>query len=519
MLKHLGIFAIFAVCLFALAMGGCDEPMQKMLPPATETATVPPVLIYTGDTWWITQEAARAEAETTRNLLRSAGISAKITEDEDSVREWMLQTAADNRVNVLILYGILPPSIYPEGNTQPDGSVAEQWIETSDGNTLLNHADYFGFNYFANGEEALQNLMDIPGISIPRIDYRHLPMDVTATGAALTPSLVNFGSDRPLPLSQLQGGWVAEKVLASHTSVDGEVWADPVVVRDGNRGRIALLHQTQDQDNPKGEVAAELIINYLLAEFAEGEVPEEVEKIGVEVWEASADPSLMLYFSFDELNGTQAIDHSQHQNHGTLVGNPVLVEGKFGKALEFNGESDYVEVPHDDSLTVDQNVTVMAWIHTPRHHGPKGMLWQGIIAKGNDPRSYSFYTEDGGALHLSVNNFFGRDSEAKVALNEWQHVVAQVDNGVHRYWINGKNAGVHRFTSDDETIDSEGQTSLPGTTDRASVRVGNTHDVSPLPDRHFLGRIDEVRVWNRALSEAEILEQMNMGSSGTAANP
>lgn len=508
MLKYLGIFAILAVCLFALALVGCDEPMQKMLPPVTEnptdSVTVPPVLIYTGDTWWITSEAAKAEAETTRNLLRSAGISAKITEDEDSVREWMLQTAADSRVNVLILYGFLPPAIYPDGNTQPDGSVAEQWIETSDGNTLLNHADYFGFNFkrFENREGALQNLMDIPGIRIPLIDYRHLPMDVTATGAALTPSLVDFGSDRPLPLSQLQGGWVAEKVLASHTSVDGEVWADPVIVRDGNRGRIALLHQTQNQDNPKGEVAAELIINYLLAEFA-----------------ASADPSLMLYFSFDELNGTQAIDHSQHQNHGTLVGNPVLVEGKFGKALEFNGESDYVEVPHDDSLTVDQNVTVMAWIHTPRHHGPKGQLWQGIIAKGNNPRSYSFYTEDGGALSLSVNDFLGSESEVKVALNEWQHVVAQVDNGVHRYWINGKNAGVHRFTRDDETIDSEEQTSLPGTADRASVRIGNTHDVIPLPDRHFLGRIDEVRVWNRALSETEIVEQMNMGASGTAANP
>ena len=236
-----------------------------------------------------------------------------------------------------------------------------------------------------------------------------------------------------------------------------------------------------------------------------------------DVTRAQPDASLMLYFSFDELNGNQTIDHSQYGNHGTLVGNPKLVAGKFGNALEFNGESDYVEVPHDDSLTVAQSVTVMAWIHTPRHHGPKGMLWQGIIAKGNNPRSYSFYTEYGGALHLSVNDFFGSDSEVKVALNEWQHVVAQVDNGVHRYWINGKNAGFRRFTRDDETIDSEGQTSLPGTADRASVRIGNTHDVFPLPDRHFLGRIDEVRVWNRALSESEILEQMRMGSGEIAA--
>ena len=137
-----------------------------------------------------------------------------------------------------------------------------------------------------------------------------------------------------------------------------------------------------------------------------------------DVTRAQPDASLMLYFSFDELNGNQTIDHSQHGNHGTLVGNPKLVAGKFGNALEFNGESDYVEVPHDDSLTVAQDVTVMAWIHTPRHHGPKGMLWQGIIAKGNSPRSYSFYTEHGGALHLSVNDFFGSDSEVKVALNE-----------------------------------------------------------------------------------------------------
>ena len=317
MFKHLGTFGVLAVCLFAIVivMGGCDNRMKQMLPSAPEIATEddgpphtdegapgeytdegapgeytdegapgedgedsvsvtgPKVLIYTGDTSWITSQAARDAAEVTRNLLLAAGISTGTTGDEAWVKRWMQRTASDSRVNVLILYGILPPSIYPNGNTQPDGSVAERWIETSDGNTLLNHADYFGFNRFANREGALQNLMDTPGLRIPLIDYRHLPMDVTATGVALTPSLVDFGSDRPLPLSQLQGGWVAEKVLASHTSVDGEVWADPVVVRDGNRGRIALLHQTQWQDNPKGEVAAELIINYLLSDTGTGPPP------------------------------------------------------------------------------------------------------------------------------------------------------------------------------------------------------------------------------------------------------
>ena len=215
------------------------------------------------------------------------------------------------------------------------------------------------------------------------------------------------------------------------------------------------------------------------------------------------DPSLVLYMSFDEHNGNPATDHSQYQNHGTLVGTPQLVNGKFGKALQFNGESDWVEVPHADSLTVDTAVTVMAWIHTPRHHGPGGAQWQGILGKGNSPRSYSFYTTADGHLHFSVDAFIGTASNEKVALNEWQHVVAQMDAaGWHRYWINGKNVGNIQVNA-----------SLPGQTDTSSVLIGNTHDILPIsaPNRHFLGLIDEVRIYNRALSEAEIIERMNRG--------
>ena len=85
---------------------------------------------------------------------------------------------------------------------------------------------------------------------------------------------------------------------------------------------------------------------------------------------SDTDPSLILYFSFDALKGNLTIDHSQYQNHGTLVGNPQLVAGKFGSALKFNGQSDWIEVPHDDTLNVNDGFTIMAWIHTPRHHGP-----------------------------------------------------------------------------------------------------------------------------------------------------
>ena len=206
-----------------------------------------------------------------------------------------------------------------------------------------------------------------------------------------------------------------------------------------------------------------------------------------------SDDSLILYFSFDELDGNTVIDHSQHGNNGTIAGAPELVAGKFGNALKLNGQSDWVEVPHADILTVDESVTVMAWINAERHQGPNNERWQGIVAKSNNPRSYSFYTEfPSECLHLSVGG--GSVCDKKVALNEWVHVVAQVDRGsTHKYWVNGEAAG-----------EFDGKNNPPGKADTADLLVGKTHE----SNREFLGLIDEVRIWNRALSEEEVLSEM-----------
>ena len=212
-----------------------------------------------------------------------------------------------------------------------------------------------------------------------------------------------------------------------------------------------------------------------------------------------ADDSLILFFSFDELDGDTVPDLSQYENNGTLAGSPELAAGKFGNALKLNGQTDWVEVPHADILTVDANVTVMAWINAERHMGPNEQRWQGILSKGNSPRSYSFYTESPSeCLHLSAGGS-GSVCTGKIPLNEWTHVVAQVEDGVHRYWLNGEHAG-----------EFDGKNPLPGAADTSSVFVGKT----PENNREFLGLIDEVRIWNRALSMEEVRAEMN-----TAATP
>ena len=166
-------------------------------------------------------------------------------------------------MDVLVLYGDVPDTIYPPGNARPDGSLAETWLETTDGDMILNHADwiFWGGGEAKNREAGLQNIMDIPGITMWG---DNTPMRVTVSGRAITPTLKNFQSDRPFPLDQLRGNWFAELVLASNTGDGDATRADPVVVRDGDLGRIAIVYQTFEQDDPKAEVAAEIIINYLM---------------------------------------------------------------------------------------------------------------------------------------------------------------------------------------------------------------------------------------------------------------
>ena len=251
---------------------------------------IPDVLIYTFRSFWITLDNVRMAADTTKRLLESEGIEVRITDDDRYLRDWMLQTTSDGSVNVLIVYGVIPSTVYPQGNSQPDGSIAENWIETTDGDTILNHADYIAYNsdrdvtedvaegtivvteaVGSNADGGLQNLMDNPHIRLGRDatgQWIRVNMIVTSDGTNLTPSLFNFESDRPIILNQLQGDWFAEKVFASDTGDAQATYADPVIVRDGNRGRLAIVHNTAsvEQGLLDGEVAAEIIYNYLLAE-------------------------------------------------------------------------------------------------------------------------------------------------------------------------------------------------------------------------------------------------------------
>ena len=86
---------------------------------------------------------------------------------------------------------------------------------------------------------------------------------------------------------------------------------------------------------------------------------------------------------FEEGGGDVAVDSSDAGNDGTIVGPKKWQDGKFGKALEFNGNDVYVEVQANDSIILEE-LTIVAWANLKPS---KGARWQSIIMRGQNPRN------------------------------------------------------------------------------------------------------------------------------------
>ena len=230
--------------------------------PLTPVFAAGEVAIYTGITQWIGKAAADEQAEICVGMLEDADITVTWYDSDGQagdLADWMESVTGDDGLDICVLYGDFPPEIYPEGNSQTDGSIAETFIETTDGDVFINHADYMFWGLQGrNREGGLQNMMDIDGIVMWDDDT---PMKVTAEGSAISPTLTDYASDRPFHTDQLDGDWEIEVSLAQN---DDGTRADPIIVRDGNLGRLIPAIQTANGDEPKGAIAAE-IITYLMS--------------------------------------------------------------------------------------------------------------------------------------------------------------------------------------------------------------------------------------------------------------
>jgi hypothetical protein len=238
----------------------------------------------------------------------------------------------------------------------------------------------------------------------------------------------------------------------------------------------------------------------LTAVFGEVAVPVEHAK-RIVILDDAALPSqlkrgLVLHYSFDKASGTVE-DRSGNENRGVVNGARHTREGKFGGAFEFDGRNDYINAGRKPSLDITRDLTISAWFKNRRK--TFGDPQQTIVGKddGSDDvgRSYMLSWHGGSIVSLAYGKGRGRGyhilkSPRGISFDEWHHVVAIHQTGKgNRIYVDGKLVAEDR----------EGTALLA--TPNTDLLVGDT---KAWEQWFFFGAIDELRIYNRALSDAEI---------------
>jgi hypothetical protein len=200
---------------------------------------------------------------------------------------------------------------------------------------------------------------------------------------------------------------------------------------------------------------------------------------------------LVAYYNFDELAGTMAGDTSGNANHGTVQGGASWTTGRVGGGLLFAGSGQRVLVPHSASLNLTTQISISAWVTASSL--PQ---WAGIIMKSSDGNWNDGY----GLYHQNVaptlcgyanNYFFTSACGAFTAGAAFHHVVLTYDAVNMIFYVDGVSVGVLPTST------------AIGTTTAALV-IGQSAG-----GFGWDGKVDEVRIFNRALSLGEVQQLFN----------
>ncbi|HEX8523847.1 MAG TPA: Ig-like domain-containing protein [Tepidisphaeraceae bacterium] len=205
----------------------------------------------------------------------------------------------------------------------------------------------------------------------------------------------------------------------------------------------------------------------------------------------SAPANLVAAWGFNEASGASVIDASGHNLTGTIT-NATRVAGKFGSALSFNGTSSWVTVSSNALLDLTNGMTLEAWVYPTA-----GGDWRTVIMKQRPGGlAYGMYAYGGAGMPpAGYINKAGTDYSAGggsvLPLNTWSHLATTFDGSAIRLYVNGTLVGSTAVTG-------------PITTSSDVLRIGG----NSVWNEFFQGSIDEVRVYGRALTGAEIAGDM-----------
>ncbi|MEK7654626.1 MAG: LamG domain-containing protein [Patescibacteria group bacterium] len=202
-------------------------------------------------------------------------------------------------------------------------------------------------------------------------------------------------------------------------------------------------------------------------------------------------------FNGQDMSGVTATDKGSGGNNGTLTNGPTAIPGIVGQALNFDGSNDYVTIADHATLDLTGSVSMAVWV---KHTSSTFKDWEAIFTKGDS--AYRLHlcgnitfcggspTDDAFSVAITgtgcSNN--GTTSTVVPALNRWYHVVATYDGSAAKIYIDG-------------VLDAETACTGSISTNAHALYIGENAEST---GRQWTGEIDEARLYNRALSAAEV---------------
>jgi len=217
--------------------------------------------------------------------------------------------------------------------------------------------------------------------------------------------------------------------------------------------------------------------------------------------------SLVLMMNFDNVsalgeNATHVKDLSKWGNNGTISGATWNSSGRYQGAYSFDGLDDYVSVTDASSLDY-RDMTISVWVKPSGFGCPVAPYCENMIVGKDDVgsnREFTFGTTNATYKNvLSFDHWFSGGSHnavtstTNITVDGWYQLVGSIQsNGVFTIYVNGVN--------ESSAITTENLANKA-----VNLTIGKRHESSyPYP---FNGTIDEVRIWNRSLSGAEVKQQ------------
>jgi hypothetical protein len=201
---------------------------------------------------------------------------------------------------------------------------------------------------------------------------------------------------------------------------------------------------------------------------------------------------LVAAFNFDEGSGLKVNDVSGNANHGTISGATWTSLGRYGKALVFDGVNDWVSINDSPSLDLTTRMTLEAWVYPTVT--PTG--WRTVIQKEQSGGAVYYLHANSDQNRPATGVYIGGEKilygGTRLVTNTWKHLATTYDGSRQRLYVNGVEVSNRAQTG--QMLVSSG-----------SVRIGG----NSVWGEFFKGRIDEVRIYNRALTASAIQADMN----------